>query len=71
MSREVMQLALDVLETEAAIYMHNDPEDGPPESMTEAIRVFRAELAKPAEFCGTCKYRDSSGHCTSKKLDES
>jgi hypothetical protein len=47
MSRAVMQQALDALEAEAAIYMDNDPEDGPPEAMTDAIRILRAELAKP------------------------
>jgi hypothetical protein len=47
MNRELLQQALDALEAEAAIYMDNDSEDGPPEAMTDAIRTLRAELAKP------------------------
>jgi hypothetical protein len=47
MSKAVMQQALRALEAEAAIYMDNDPEDGPPEAMTDAIRTLRTELAKP------------------------
>jgi hypothetical protein len=45
--RELMQMALDALETEAKIYMASDPEDGPPESMVEAIKTLRARLAQP------------------------
>ena len=47
MGKAVMQQALDALETEAEIYMLNDPEDGPPEFMIDAIMALRAELAKP------------------------
>ena len=47
MTRDILQMALGALETEAAIYTDNDPEDGPPESMVVAITTLRAHLAKP------------------------
>jgi len=45
--REVMEQALEALETEAEIYRLDDPEDGPPESMVAVIFELKAELAKP------------------------
>lgn len=36
----------------------------------EAVHALQAELEKTGGFCGTCKYRDDTGHCTSQKLDE-
>lgn len=57
MSREAMQLALNSLETEAGIYISNDPEDGPPEEMHDAIVALRTELEKPDTGCGNCANR--------------
>ena len=47
MSKEVMQQALEALETERENYQDWDKQDGAPEYIYEAITALREELAKP------------------------
>ena len=46
MSKEAMKLALEALETEADIYRDNDPIDGEPDHIWEAIKSLRQAIAE-------------------------
>ncbi len=46
-SEEVLKQLLGALDDEAAIYIDNDPEDGPPENMVEVMETLRDILSNP------------------------
>jgi len=50
--RTIIQQALEALETEAEIYRENDPEDGEPEYIREAITDLRQLLEQPDAWVG-------------------
>ena len=47
LTREEAQQVLKVLNAEVRIYTDDNPEEGPPEEMLEAIETLRARLAQP------------------------
>ena len=56
---QVMRAALT---EEASIYMENDPEDGPPEHVTDALRVPSDDTALEAAIqCGIAEFLERTG----------